>query len=118
MSDYSNLPDFDSLPPVEGMPQGCAWGLFDKNGKKDHLGCLNLLTPQVVQNAFKEATDGEPHAPESTKRYVLTPSQAHPSLSTGPSAPSKPPASVAKASSTMSSPSWTHPPLSTVSTTR
>jgi len=58
MSDYSNLPDFDSLPPVEGMPAGCAWGLFDKNGKKDHLGCLNLLTPQVVQNALKEATDG------------------------------------------------------------
>jgi len=59
MSDYSNLPDFDSLPAVDGMPEGCAWGIFDKNGKKDHLGCLNLLTPQVVQNALKEATDGK-----------------------------------------------------------
>lgn len=56
--DYSNLPDFDSLPKVEGMPQGCAWGLFDKDGKKDHLGCLNLLSPSVVQAAIKEATDG------------------------------------------------------------
>ncbi|OAP56002.1 hypothetical protein AYL99_10154 [Fonsecaea erecta] len=58
MADYSNLPDFDSLPKVEGMPQGCAWGVFDKDGKKDHLGCINLLTPTVVQEAFKEARDG------------------------------------------------------------
>lgn len=59
MADYSNLPDFDSLPPVEGMPEGCAWGVFDKDGKKDYLGCLNLLTPSVVQAALKEARDGE-----------------------------------------------------------
>ncbi|EXJ96260.1 hypothetical protein A1O1_01386 [Capronia coronata CBS 617.96] len=58
MADYSNIPDFDSLPPVKDMPQGCAWGVFDKDGKKDHLGCLNLLTPKVVQSAFKEARDG------------------------------------------------------------
>ncbi|OAL34457.1 hypothetical protein AYO20_06300 [Fonsecaea nubica] len=58
MADYTNLPDFDSLPKVEGMPHGCAWGLFDKDGKKDHLGCINLLTPKVVQEAFKEARDG------------------------------------------------------------
>ncbi|RVX72214.1 hypothetical protein B0A52_04418 [Exophiala mesophila] len=58
MSDYTNLPDFDSLPKVKDMPQGCVWGLFDKDGKKDHLGCLNLLTPKVVQQAFKEARDG------------------------------------------------------------
>lgn len=58
MADYSNLPDFDSLPKVEGMPQGCAWGIFDKDGKKDHLGCVNLLTPKVVQAALKEAVDG------------------------------------------------------------
>ena len=55
---YSNLPDFDSLPAVKGMPQGCAWGIFDKNGTKDHLGCLNLLTPTVVQEALQEARDG------------------------------------------------------------
>lgn len=58
MADYSALPDFDSLPPVKNMPQGCAWGLFDKGGKKDCIGCLNLLTPKVVQEAFKEARDG------------------------------------------------------------
>lgn len=58
MVDYSHLPDFDSLPKVQGMPQGCAWGFFDKDGKKDHLGCLNLLTPKVVQEAYKEARDG------------------------------------------------------------
>ena len=58
MTDYPNLPDFDSLPKVEGMPQGCAWGVFDKDGKKDHLGCLNLLTQKVIQAAFTEARDG------------------------------------------------------------
>ncbi|KAK5454996.1 hypothetical protein LTS15_005716 [Exophiala xenobiotica] len=58
MVDYTHLPDFDSLPKVQGMPQGCAWGVFDKDGKKDHLGCLNLLTPNVVQEAYKEARDG------------------------------------------------------------
>ena len=57
-NDYTNLPDFDNLPPVPGMPKGCAWGLFDKDGKKDHLGTLNLLTPPVVQTALKEAWEG------------------------------------------------------------
>lgn len=57
--DYTKLPKFDDLPAVEGMPHGCAWGLFDKDGKKDHLGCLNLLTPPVVQRALKEAHEGE-----------------------------------------------------------
>lgn len=58
-SEFSDLPCFDDLPPVKGMPHGCAWGLFDRDGKKDHLGCLNLLTPSVVQAALKEACDGE-----------------------------------------------------------
>ena len=57
-NDYSNLPDFDSLPAVKDMPQGCCWGIFDKGGKKDHLGCLNLLTPSVVKEAYKECRDG------------------------------------------------------------
>ncbi|KAJ5368908.1 uncharacterized protein N7496_008668 [Penicillium cataractarum] len=55
----NGLPSFDELPPVKGMPQGCAWGLFDRDGHKDHLGCLNLLTPSVVQSALREARDGE-----------------------------------------------------------
>jgi hypothetical protein len=58
MADYSKIPDFDSLPAVKDMPQGCAWGVFDKDGKKDHLGCINLLTPAVVKEAYKEAKEG------------------------------------------------------------
>ncbi|KAK3711091.1 hypothetical protein LTR37_009878 [Vermiconidia calcicola] len=54
----SNIPDFDSLPEVKGMPQGCAWGVFDKDGKKDVYGTLNLLTPEVIKEAYKEAKDG------------------------------------------------------------
>ncbi|OQD82958.1 hypothetical protein PENANT_c019G11720 [Penicillium antarcticum] len=54
----ASLPDFDDLPPVEGMPQGCAWGVFDKNGKKDLLGTLNLLTPEVVKAAAAEVRQG------------------------------------------------------------
>lgn len=53
-----NLPDFDSLRAVEGMPQGCAWGVFDSNDNKDVLGTLNLLTPDVVKAALSEARDG------------------------------------------------------------
>jgi hypothetical protein len=34
MTDYSNIPDYDNLPPVKGMPKGCAWGVFDKDGKR------------------------------------------------------------------------------------
>ncbi|KAH3907037.1 hypothetical protein HBH56_195090 [Parastagonospora nodorum] len=54
----SKIPDFDSLPAVDGMPQGCAWGIFDENGKKDLKGTLNLLTPEIVAEACKEARDG------------------------------------------------------------
>ncbi|KAB8223736.1 hypothetical protein BDV33DRAFT_188810 [Aspergillus novoparasiticus] len=57
--DFNNLPSFDELPPIRGMPQGCAWGVFDREGQKDYLGCLNLLTPSVVQAALKEGRDGE-----------------------------------------------------------
>ncbi|KAH7027320.1 uncharacterized protein B0I36DRAFT_246750 [Microdochium trichocladiopsis] len=54
----SQVPDFDDLPRVEGMPQGCAWGLFDKDGKKDLLGTLNFLTPAIRKAAYAEAKDG------------------------------------------------------------
>ncbi|KAL4924088.1 uncharacterized protein BDV17DRAFT_295717 [Aspergillus undulatus] len=57
--EYTNLPSFDDIPPVKDMPQGCAWGIFDRDGKKDHIGCLNLLTPSIVQGALKEARDGQ-----------------------------------------------------------
>ncbi|KAH7001757.1 putative cyclase-domain-containing protein [Macrophomina phaseolina] len=52
-----NVPDFDDLPKVGGMPQGCAWGIFDIDGKKDIFGTLNHLTPEVVAAAAKEAKD-------------------------------------------------------------
>lgn len=58
MSDQLKLPDFDDLPAVEGMPQGCSWGIFDKNGKKDIFGTLNLLTPSVVRAAATEVKTG------------------------------------------------------------
>ncbi|KAI1142851.1 hypothetical protein F5Y05DRAFT_133881 [Hypoxylon sp. FL0543] len=56
--DATDVPDFDSLPKVPNMPQGCAWGLFDKGGKKDLVGTLNLLTPSVKKAALREARDG------------------------------------------------------------
>jgi hypothetical protein len=52
------VPDFDDLPTVEGMPQGCAWSVFDRDSKKDLKGTLNLLTQDVVAAACKEARDG------------------------------------------------------------
>ncbi|KAJ3555255.1 hypothetical protein NPX13_g10392 [Xylaria arbuscula] len=54
----TEVPDFDNLPAVKGMPQGCAWGVFDKDGEKDLLGTLNLLTTDVVKAAYAEARDG------------------------------------------------------------
>lgn len=54
----SNLPDFKDMPAVPGMPHGCAWGLFDKKGKKDEFGTLNLLTPDVVTAARLEIQEG------------------------------------------------------------
>jgi hypothetical protein len=53
-----DLPSFDELPPVEGMPQGCAWGVFDRDGEKDIFGTLNILTPDVVKAAAQEVQDG------------------------------------------------------------
>ena len=38
---------------------GCTWGIFDKDGKRDELGTLNLLTPLVVQSASQEIRTGE-----------------------------------------------------------
>ena len=40
------------------MPKGCAWGLFDRDGKKDIYGTLNVLTPEVIRGAISEAKDG------------------------------------------------------------
>ncbi|KAL4939239.1 hypothetical protein BDV06DRAFT_225210 [Aspergillus oleicola] len=51
-------PTFDELPQRPGLPKGCAWGLWDQDGRRDELGTLNLLTPEVVVNAMKEVTEG------------------------------------------------------------
>lgn len=51
---YLELLDLNPLPRVKDMPQGCAWGVFDKDGEKEQLGCPNLLTPGVVGKPSKK----------------------------------------------------------------
>lgn len=54
-----NFPTFDQLPKVDGQPQGSLWGFFDKDGKKDELGTLNLLTDELIrQTAVNEIKTG------------------------------------------------------------
>ncbi|KAJ5382249.1 hypothetical protein N7517_000160 [Penicillium concentricum] len=53
-SDRIVFPSFDELPPVPGQPQGSLWNFFDKDGKKDELGTLNILTPSVVRETSEE----------------------------------------------------------------
>jgi hypothetical protein len=55
----SDLPNFKDLPPVKDMPHGCAWGIFDKDGQRDNLGTLNLLTPEAVLAAKEEIKIGQ-----------------------------------------------------------
>lgn len=55
---HFSFPPFDKLPLVPGQPQGCAWGIFDKDGEKDEIGTLNLLTPEVVRQASSEIRTG------------------------------------------------------------
>ena len=43
----------------ELLRQKTAWGLFDKDGIKDEVGTLNLLVPDVVQNAVREVKTGQ-----------------------------------------------------------
>lgn len=57
MSDLQ-LPSWQDMPPVKGMPHGCAWGLFDKEGIRDEVGTLNLLTPTTVLKAREEIQTG------------------------------------------------------------
>ncbi|KAM0343942.1 hypothetical protein ACHAPU_007996 [Fusarium lateritium] len=54
----NSVPDYDDLPQLKGMPKGCAWGVFDRDGEKDKVGTLNFLTPEVVCNAALEVKDG------------------------------------------------------------
>ncbi|PSN66454.1 hypothetical protein BS50DRAFT_677653 [Corynespora cassiicola Philippines] len=53
------FPALEDLPKVDGEPQGCLWGFFDKDGVKDEVGSINLLTPSVVQAASREIQSGD-----------------------------------------------------------
>lgn len=46
------------LPTFDDLPDGSAWGLWDKDGKRDQLGTLNLLTCDVTVKAAKEVREG------------------------------------------------------------
>ncbi|OAL36767.1 hypothetical protein AYO20_03822 [Fonsecaea nubica] len=52
------LPDFNEIPTQEGVPPSATWGLWDRDGQKDELGTLNLLTPAVIKEAAKEIREG------------------------------------------------------------
>jgi len=53
----NKLPNFQELPVLDGLPNGCTWGLWDK-GSRDELGTLNLLTPEIVKKASAEIREG------------------------------------------------------------
>jgi hypothetical protein len=55
---HHNLPSFKELPASPGLPKACTWGLWDRDGKPDELGTLNLLTPDIVRGAIHEAQLG------------------------------------------------------------
>lgn len=63
------LPDFDELPDVQGMPKGCAWGIFDQDGK-DVFGTINLVTPDIVRAALAEAKDGVSISLKCASRFM------------------------------------------------
>jgi hypothetical protein len=53
-----NFPAWDALPRVKGAPQGCVWGFYDREDKRDEIGAINLLTPKVVRAASFEVQTG------------------------------------------------------------
>lgn len=52
-NEESGLPAYKDLETIPGTTYKCSWGLFDKNGRKDELGTLNLLTPERVVAASR-----------------------------------------------------------------
>ena len=52
----SELPQFDQLPFVEGLPLRHAWDVF---GREDDLGTLNLLDADTVRRGLAHALTGE-----------------------------------------------------------
>ena len=53
------VPKFRDLPIQKDAPAGSAWGVFDKDGKKDVYGTLNFITPEAVLAAKEEIKTGE-----------------------------------------------------------
>ena len=43
MASEYHIPAMEDLPKVEGQHQGCLWGFFDKDGKRDECGSMRLL---------------------------------------------------------------------------
>jgi hypothetical protein len=91
MASSLKIPDFDDLPEVKGMPKGCAWGVFDKDGEKDVYGTLNLLTPDVVREAAKEVQEGVSVSLKYAVRFVSSPECTLILNTAGPSTPSRSP---------------------------
>lgn len=67
--DWKDLPEWEDIPKAPGLPQGCAWGLFDRNGERDQVGTLNLLTPEVILKAKEEIKSGESVCLKSVTAY-------------------------------------------------
>lgn len=54
----SDLPSYNDLPVEPRSGCKATWGLFDRDGVKDELGTINILTPEVVAEAAKEIQTG------------------------------------------------------------
>ncbi|PBP16496.1 hypothetical protein BUE80_DR012792 [Diplocarpon rosae] len=54
-----DLASFKNMPAVKGMPRGTAWGLRDKDGRRDSCGSLNLPPPDNAREAQKEIRIGQ-----------------------------------------------------------
>jgi hypothetical protein len=52
------IPLYHELPVQASAPKGSAWGVFDKDGKKDVYGTLNFITPETILAANKEVQLG------------------------------------------------------------
>jgi len=77
-----DLPSYNDMPKVDGMPHGTAWGLWDKNGERDNCGSLNLLTAENTKEAQQEVRSGtsvalksvlSPQYPTQTHKSKLGP---------------------------------------------
>ncbi|KAJ0416434.1 hypothetical protein BJY00DRAFT_316814 [Aspergillus carlsbadensis] len=53
------VPEFKDLPIRPDAPPKSAWGVFDKDGKRDVYGTLNFITPEAVVAARMEIQTGE-----------------------------------------------------------